>query len=695
MRKFLKISAIVIASLFLLLVVSAVLLPFLIDANQFKPRIENAARDASGRELEIEGDISLSVFPWLGVELGRTTMGQPEGFEGEAFAGIDAVKIGVRLLPLLRKELDIDRIEIVEPRIHLVRKADGSTNWDDFAKDEDGPRADSGQDADTESADDPLMINVAGFELSGGSVEFVDHAANREVRLGSLSIETGPLGMPVDTRISFSADIAVDQSGEPQFATPVMFDGRITADPDTRHFAVSDVVLELEMTVAALQEPLSLSLQISRAAADLSSGTGTVEQAVVEFAEARLEARADITGLMDEPAVVGNLSIDELSPRKMMEALGIEQPVTSDDTVFSRAGLQAEFTASGEEAVIENIQVMLDDSNLSGRIEVADFESQAVHFDFVLDAIDIDRYLPLVVSDEETEEPAGDINAIEIPVEAFRGHNLVGKLEVGRLKAFNFRAEHLVVGIDARNDEVRLSPVQADFYDGGYRGDIRIDAAGDAPRYFMENRLETVQLAPLLQDVLDASQISGQAGMEIDLTASGATVGDIRETLGGKFDARVLDGTLEGFNLWEAIRKANAAIKGREYKPKDTAERTKFTELLATGSIDAGVVKNEMLDMRLPFLRVDGSGDIDIADETLDYRVTAKVVTDTELESGMEDLSGLAIPVRLTGPLADPKVRLELDKVLEERARAKASERLEEEKDKAKKKLEDKLKDIF
>lgn len=691
MRKLLKISGIFLGGLVLLVLIAAIALPLLIDINDFKPEIETAAEEATARELTIEGELSLSIFPWLGVEIGRTTMGQPDTFEGDAFASVEEVRVGVRLLPLLRKEVEVDRIEVIAPHIRLVRKADGSTNWEDLGEKSGDEVNGSEADAQTEAGESELPpINIAGFDLTDGTVEFIDQGTEQVVRITAFNLGTGRISLPVETGLEVSAKIDVSQAGELVVATPFKLSANILADPDNQQFGLREAHVVAELATPATDRPVPVDIDIASADADMEAGTASISGLAAAIHSLLLRADASITGLDDQVNAAGTFALDEFVPRQLMNELGIKLPETADENVLGSASLAGTFSATPAQAGLHDIDLRFDDSQLTGEVNITDIESQAMRFDLALDDIDADRYLPPAAEDVEDDKDgsAGDIDDIEIPVDALRGHDVVGNITVGSLKAANFRASNIELGVDARNDAVRLHPLKASFYAGGYQGDIRVDASKKVPRYSFNEHLETVQLAPMLLDLFDTTYISGQARMDIDGSASGRTVGDIRRSLGGSFDARVLDGTLEGFNLWESIRKAYATIKGQPYEAQDPEARTKFTELLARGTIDKGIVNNELLDMRLPFLRANGKGDINIVDETLDYRVDAKIVSSAELEGGMEDLGGLTIPVRLSGPLADPKIRLELDSVLSEKAKAEARAKLEEEKAKAREELE-------
>jgi hypothetical protein len=70
MGKLLRVIVFALGGLLLLIVAAAVILPMVVDPNDFKDEISQAVESKTGRVLAIEGDIGLSVFPWLGLAIG-------------------------------------------------------------------------------------------------------------------------------------------------------------------------------------------------------------------------------------------------------------------------------------------------------------------------------------------------------------------------------------------------------------------------------------------------------------------------------------------------------------------------------------------------------------------------------------------------------------------------------------------------
>ncbi|MGH6636395.1 MAG: AsmA family protein, partial [Gammaproteobacteria bacterium] len=115
------------------LVVAAVIaLPLVIDPNDHKGRIVRLVEAQTGRELALQGDIKLSVFPWLGFDLGAASLGNAPGFGAQPFATIKRLRVGVALLPLLREKVEMGTVIIHDLSVNLFRNQKGDSNWADL-----------------------------------------------------------------------------------------------------------------------------------------------------------------------------------------------------------------------------------------------------------------------------------------------------------------------------------------------------------------------------------------------------------------------------------------------------------------------------------------------------------------------------------------------------------------------------------
>jgi len=143
----LKILAIAVGGLIALLVLVLLGVWLFVDPNHYKGTITRAVRDSTGRELALPGDVKLSVFPWIALELGPASLGNPSGFGSAPFASLQHASVRVRLLPLLRREIEIGRVEVDGLDLRLVKNATGKGNWEGFGGKSSAPQAPAGSTA--------------------------------------------------------------------------------------------------------------------------------------------------------------------------------------------------------------------------------------------------------------------------------------------------------------------------------------------------------------------------------------------------------------------------------------------------------------------------------------------------------------------------------------------------------------------
>ncbi|HWY95420.1 MAG TPA: AsmA family protein, partial [Steroidobacteraceae bacterium] len=107
-----KILAGVMGGIIVLLAAALVAVWWLVNPNDYKGRIAAAVKESTGRDLVLKGDIKLSVFPWIALELGPASLGNPPGFGEEPFLAFNRAAVRVKLFPLLAKRLEMDRVEL-------------------------------------------------------------------------------------------------------------------------------------------------------------------------------------------------------------------------------------------------------------------------------------------------------------------------------------------------------------------------------------------------------------------------------------------------------------------------------------------------------------------------------------------------------------------------------------------------------
>jgi len=132
MKHLLKIALTLLGSLIALVLIVILLIIFVIDPNNYKAPIMYFVKNATGRTLNIEGDIKLTFYPWLGLNLGKVSLSNAPGFKAPEFATINQTWVQVKLMSLFDEPVEVGTILLEGVEVILTRKPKGNNNWEDL-----------------------------------------------------------------------------------------------------------------------------------------------------------------------------------------------------------------------------------------------------------------------------------------------------------------------------------------------------------------------------------------------------------------------------------------------------------------------------------------------------------------------------------------------------------------------------------
>jgi uncharacterized protein involved in outer membrane biogenesis len=110
----------------IVLVVFAIILVLLLNIQAFKPQIEAAASKALGMDVRIKGGLGIDLFPGFGISLKNVSVRKG----GADVVTVEKMRIGLRLIPLTRREVRLSRVGLVRPVFSIVRYKNGMFNFE-------------------------------------------------------------------------------------------------------------------------------------------------------------------------------------------------------------------------------------------------------------------------------------------------------------------------------------------------------------------------------------------------------------------------------------------------------------------------------------------------------------------------------------------------------------------------------------
>jgi len=632
-----KVLASLAGGIILLIVVGLLAVWALVNPNDYKDRIAAAVKGSTGRELILKGDIKLSVFPWVALELGPASLGNPPGFGAEPFLAFNHAAVRISLWRLLSKRMDIQRVEIDGLDLKLLKDASGTGNWENFGQ---KPRRTANPTEQTELGGP--VPELAGIRVTNGRVSY------QGMVIEKLDFETGALGgrgvTPV--RIGFDAN-----RGVPDESLTLSAKFNFSADEQYKELRFESVNLSGLLGRPGDARPAHWEISAPTIEANLAAQTLSVPTYDISYSGARVSGKLQATKILADLSATGAVALAPVSLREFAPRLGLVLPKTRDPRALAQLSASSDFSFGANAVSFESMQLQLDDTHLKGSV-VMSGRPRALKFAFTVDQINLDRYLSVGQGPVATVQKTGVTT--RQGAEASTLPEADGTLDVGSVHFSPLDFTNVRLTLAAQDNVVHMYPSLAQIDGGSYSGNITLDDRGATPTVSMDEHLSGVDMGRLLAATPYKGRLTGRGSVNLKATARGAALDAVMQTLSGQFDANLSDGALEGFDLGYELAAAQALIKHQAAPPRNAPARTPFDAFKMSAQISNGVARTSDLIIGSAVLRMTGQGSVNLANKVIDFQALASVMKG-------QDTAVADIPLKVTGTYVDPTVRPDVD----------------------------------
>jgi AsmA protein len=630
-----KVFGVIVGVVVVIIAAALLTIRLFVNPNNFKDRIASTVKQSTGRDLKLDGDIKLSVFPWIALELGPASLGNPPGFGDQPFLAFTKAAVRVKLLPLLQKRLEIARVEVDGLDLRLMKNKAGRGNWQSpaDAPPESKPAAENqGSSARIES-----LSNV---KIQHGRVSYQD------TLIDNFNLETGSVASGSDVPVSISFDA---KTGTPptEAGVTAKFTLGLETDGSMRFAAVN-----LSGTLARPGDgrPAHWDVSIPALSVNLDKQTVEAPAFAMTYSSAHITGGVNVTQMTEDLHASGTITLTPLVLHEFAPRLGILLPKTQDPKALSELSGAFAFTYDASSMALNQLQFKLDDTNLKGDIKVSTGQTIAVKFNLAVDQIDLDRYRA------PDGTPAAPEARAQTPASTEKSKLFAadGIFTLAAAQAAGMDLTNLRVVVASHDGVTRLNPITAALDGGQFAGDITLDQRAAVPTLSLDEHLTGVDLARLLANTGEKGRASGRANVAMKFVAHGTSSDLVMKTMDGRLDANIADGALEGVDLAYELGTAQALIDRQSPAPPANTRRTKFDAFKVTADIASGVATTKDLTISSPVFKVLGQGSVNLPTKGLNLNMTASILkapTTTMVD----------IPLKITGTYSDPTVRPDME----------------------------------
>ncbi|WP_025322794.1 DUF748 domain-containing protein [Deferrisoma camini] len=567
----------------------------------------------------------------------------------EPLVAADRIRVRWNLWSLLRKEIEVEEVRLVRPRIRVVRRPDGTLDIDDLLEPAEGKApAETPAQPPRPAEATPVAVAVALFSAEGGRIAFEDQSADPPRTYVLDEVESRVSGFSLDRPVPFTLSAKLPLTTQGRFSV----EG--TLHPTTRQ-------VDARLRVDGFDLP---------ALAPLMGGEG------VRFAAGVFSMDLGVKGTVGAAlAVEGTAGV-----KGLVLARGGRTGEPTDlsvDLLMTLDPAKAEVDLSKLDAEAAGQRLFL-----TGRARYG-AEPFRVEFRLTSPELGADPFLALLPPSEEAAGTAAGAPAAganegpppEVPVEA------KGDVEIGRLEAGGLAVEPFQAHVELRGGKLRIDPLRAGVYEGELAAAVGVDLAASGPAFEAEVSLDGTRLGKLLPAVSPglANTVTGTLSLSARVSGRG---GD-PEALTADVRAEARDGRILNHPLVDRFADL--------FRVKELRTLNFYTLKLDAGA-QGGVGTVRSLVLRGPDAQATATGTLGLVDQRLDLRVAVAVprriagrlLRRAEVLDALTDEQGWSrVPLRLSGTLEDPSYGLDTEalarmgaKVLEKKARKAVEEKV-------------------
>ena len=716
MKQLLRILLAAVGILAMVAVAAVVYVTTFLDPEDFKPRLTAVVEEQTGLNLALEGPITWSFYPRIGVSVEQARAWLPEQSQDDtAFAAINRAEVSVAFAPLLRGEIAVDGLTLDGMRLNLEKNAEGEANWQPLlerlsehnnetaetvlAPASAGPNVDAGNLS--------VVLNIASVDIKEADIRYRDEQSQALWRIQPLNMSgtnVNPVrSFPLKAMFTLTKhnrlDAEVLERG-PDLSSDVNLETRLRLGLEEEQIVFENTQLTTQTRRGADSEPQQLALKAAEIVARMGERQLSIRQGVLEtglrhadnwqgslalslafgfdgdFAAQtaqlkdlqltgpdglRVSGHLNLEQLLDAPQYSGQLTAAPFNLRPWIARTGASLD-TASEAALSDVALTSPIEGSLERVALPRLSLVVDDSTFTGDVSAA-LDGNQLSFTLEGDALNLDHYLPGAATAQQASrgllrKAFAQSEEALLPQEWLRTLTLQGDLSVEQLVLAGLTFSNTQLALRGENGSHRLTSFESDFYEGELNATGQLDATGNVLEWQLSPNVRNVQVAPLIETFSEEeAPLRGRFNLEGALTTQGNRRDVLVSNLNGELDARLNDGAILRSNVSREMCELVAELEGREVD-REWHPDTRFERFDATFQVRNGVVESDDLLVRLPGIDVQGEGSFNLNSLDFNTQANARLVDTGDAACQVNPrLQQLPLPVRCEGHVGDDKTQ--------------------------------------
>lgn len=694
-------------------------LVLLFNPNNYKAEIQNLVKEKANVELNIEGDINWTFYPWLGLSIQNTSAASLDTPD-RPFAKIKELDLSVKLLPLFTGKIQMNDVNLDGLVVDLQKDEHGRTNWEkvgEVASDTTNQPTEKPQQSPKKTNNGGTIdLNINSVTINNTKVSYKDLKLGHEYIINNVHLSTGVIRVGQPVIIKLGANF---RSNQPKLTTDIQLQGQLVYNLEKQLYQVKGLDLNSRISGEIFQGKTATFSAKGDLMADLKANTAAWSNLYLTLDELKVVGNINATNIRGEiPEVKGNLLAETFNLYKTLKDIGITLPAMADKQALTQVSFSTNLVGSTKAIALNDLKIKLDNTNLTGNVAITDLARQAIKLQIKGDSLNVDNYLP-----PESKQTAQNTSATKtnngstatsnkaiwdnepmFDPKVLRNLDIDAAVSMQQVVVKKLRWENFEAKLTAKNGLLNIQNVGGKLFTGTVNVKGSLNASSATPQINLQPTISNLPIEKLMDQADKKLNLRGTVSLNGNLHSLGLSQASMVRNLGGTVNFVVNNGALIGENLEYQVCKGVALVRGKKLTSRFDRTETKFQQLKASININNGLADNQNLLLAIAGFETKGKGTFNLVTMEVDYHIGLSLKGEQDISGDPackvnKDVTGIEFPLICKGPVLNNAGGLcgidenAISNIAVDYGKNRANQALDKERDKLQQKLDKKLGD--
>jgi AsmA protein len=646
-------------------VAATIAVSLLVDAGTVNSEVKAIVKQQTGGDLDIKGGMSWSIYPEISLSLANVSY--TNGGEQQPLARLDALKLSVALMPLFSGSVNVSGINLDGMTLNLVVANDGSQNWQQNKPVTSAPATTQQPAAAQTSSASNMSIAIETISITNATINYNDLSTGTSAALSNFSFNSSNanvVGNAFPMTVGFSlkatkpnaavvvdmtANVAVNAANSTLSLEDLVINKQVKLDATNGNMNIAAKIVG-NITADGISEVLSITgltvtanvsgdttggetLPISftgNLVADNKAGKFELNNYQLEAVDLIINGSIKGTKIGDEFSVSGPIAIGEFNLKKVLTTLSQTPPATVNKDALTKVSLSANLNYQGSSAMLQQLTISLDQSNIKGFAGLTNIEQQFVVADLTIDNINLDDYMSPTAepaANGETASASSNTTETPLPLEDLKAINALVTIVINKFVINGLDASNFNLNTRANLGLVELKNLSVDLYNGEIKTTGLLDARPTLATLKAKVNINGVEMKPVLSAVSEVDWLNGNTNLTANITTKGSTVEAWQRGLNGTANFAMTNLLAEGISIDKQLCQGIALIKGKALS-NQWSENTALDNLNGEIRFINGTMQNDSLTGGSSTIKLTGNGWLSPEKNKMNYKLGVQITGD-------------------------------------------------------------------